>query len=131
MTVRLWRKMTKILFVLPSLALGGLERAQVTVANALVKDGYDVTIIVFSRNLDLKDELDRRIHLIYKPSKPHKIMRSIPYIRHKLYDDGMWETRANAEKLYKYYVGNEKYDIEVGFFRGLSVKIISGSTNKN
>ena len=120
----------KILFVLPWLALGGLERVQVTIANALAEKGYDVTVMVLENRLDLKDELDPRVHLIYKPYKPHKIMRRIPYIRHKFYDDGMWETRASAKTLYKYYVGNEKYDVEIGFFRGLSVKIISGSTNK-
>ena len=122
--------MKKILFVLPWLALGGLERVQVTIANALAEKGYDVTVMVLNNRLDLKDELDSRVHLIYKPYKPHKLMRRIPYIRHKFYDDGMWETRASAKTLYKYYVGNEKYDVEIGFFRGLSVKIISGSTNK-
>lgn len=122
--------MKKILFILPWLALGGLERIQVTIANALAKNGYDVTVMVLENRLDLKDELDPRVHLVYKPYKPHKIMRRIPYIRHKFYDDGMWETRASAERLYKYYVGNEKYDVEIGFFRGLPVKIISGSTNK-
>lgn len=120
----------KIIFILPWLALGGLERVQVTIANALVDKGYDVTIIVLENRLDLKDELNERVHLIYKPYKPHRIMSRIPYIRNRFYDDGMWETRASAKKLYKYYVGDEKYDIEIGFFRGLSVKIISGSTNK-
>ena len=121
----------KILFVLPWLALGGLEQVQVTIANALTEKGHDVTVMVLENRLDLKDELDNRVHLIYKPYKPHKIMRRIPYIRHKFYDDGMWETRVSAEKLYKYYVGDKKYDVEIGFFRGLSVKIISGSTNEN
>lgn len=120
----------KVLFVLPSLVLGGLERVQVTIANALVEKGYDVTVMVLENRLDLKDELDGRVHLIYKPYRPHKIMRRIPYVRHKFYDDGMWETRATPEKLYKYYVGDTKYDVEIGFFRGLSVKIISGSTHK-
>ena len=121
----------KVLFILPWLALGGLERMQVTLANALVNKGYDVTVLVFENRLDLKDELDERVHLIYKPYKPHKIMKHIPYIRNRFYDDGMWEKRASAKRLYKYYVGNEKYDIEIGFFRGLSIKVISGSTNKD
>lgn len=123
--------MKKVLFILPWLALGGLERVQVTIANALAGKGYDVTVLVLEDRVDLKDELDKRVHLIYKPYKPHRIMSRIPYIRNRFYDDGMWETRASAKRLYKYYVGSEKYDIEIGFFRGLSVKIISGSTNKS
>lgn len=121
--------MKKILFILPSLSVGGLERVQVSIANALVKRGYDVTVMILNPCLDLATELDARVKLIHKPYKPHPIMRKIPYIRHKFYDDGMWETRASAKKLYKYYVGEEKYDVEIGFFRGLSVKIVSGSTN--
>lgn len=104
---------------------------QVTIANALVKKGYDVTVMVLENQLDLKADLDERVRFIYKPYKPHPIMKKIPYVRNKFYDDGMWETRATAKTLYNYYVGNEEYDVEVGFFRGLSVKIISGSTNKN
>ena len=122
--------MKRILFILPSLAIGGLEKVQVALANALTENGYDVTVTTLENRLDLKDELDKRVHLIYKPYKPHRIMKRIPYIRNRFYDDGMWETRANPKTLYKYYVGDEKYDVEIGFFRGLSVKIISGSTNK-
>lgn len=123
--------MKKILFILPSLTIGGLERVQVSIANALVRRGHDVTVMVLNPKLELANELDSRVKLIHKPYKPHRIMKKIPYIRHKYYDDGMWETRASAKKLYKYYVGKEKYDVEIGFFRGLSVKIVSGSTNKD
>ena len=119
-----------MLFILPSLSIGGLERMQVTIANALVKKGHDVTVMILEKQTDLKTDLDERVRLIYKPYKPHPIMKKIPYVRHKFYDDGMWETRASAKTLYKYYVGKEKYDVEIGFFRGLPIKIISGSTNK-
>lgn len=123
--------MKKILFVLPWLKVGGLERVQVNIANALAERGYDVTVMTLSPENDLAEELSDKVHYVYKPYKTHPLMRRIPYIRSKFYDDGMWETRATPEKLYKYYVGKEKYDVEVGFFRGLAVKIISGSTNKN
>lgn len=123
--------MKKILFILPSLSVGGLERVQVSIANALARRGHDVTVMILNPNRELAGDLDERVRLVYKPYKPHPIMSKIPYIRHKFYDDGMWETRATPKTLYKYYVGNEKYDVEIGFFRGLPVKIISGSTNKN
>lgn len=123
--------MKKILFILPSLSVGGLERVQVNIANALAERGYDVTVMALNPENDLKAELSDKVHYVYKPYKSHPIMRRIPYIRHKFYDDGMWETRASAKKLYKYYVGKEYYDVEIGFFRGLPIKIISGSTNKN
>ena len=120
--------MKKILFILPSLAVGGLERVQVSLANALTKEGYDVTIMTLYPNDELRSELSEKVHYLYKPPKRH-LGERIPYIRHMLYDDGMWETRATAKQLYDYYVGNDVYDIEIAFFRGLPIKIISGSTN--
>ena len=36
----------RVLFVTESLARGGMETVLVTISNALVKQGYDVTIIV-------------------------------------------------------------------------------------
>ena len=122
--------MKKILFILPSLCVGGLERVQVTVANKLADAGYLVTVMTFDEGDDLRCELSDKVRFIYKEPKPFQLMRKIPYIRYKFYDNGLWETRASAKQLYKYYVGNEKYDAEIAFFRGRAVKIISGSTNK-
>lgn len=122
--------MKKILFVLPSLAVGGLERVQVTLANKLVNHGYDVTILILEPIDDLKVDLDEKVRLIYRPYKNH-FGKKIPYIRNKFYDDGIWETRVSAEKLYQYYIGLEYYDVEIGFFRGLPIKIISGGAKKH
>ncbi len=123
--------MKRILFILPSLAVGGLEKEQITIANGLVRKGYSVTVKTLEKNDEMRRFLDDRVIYDYKPYKPHPIMKRIPYIRNKFYDDGMWETRAAPQTLYDYYVGNEKYDVEIAFFRGLPVKIISGSKNKN
>lgn len=122
--------MKKILFVLPSLNFGGLERVQVTLANALVARNYSVTILTFSVGNDLLPLLDQRVNFIYKEPKKFPIRRKMKYIW-TFYDDGVWERRTTPREVYKYYIGNEKYDVEIGFFRGLSIKIVSGSTNKN
>lgn len=122
--------MKKILFILPSLEVGGLQRVQVTIANRLATYGHDVTVMILDPVDDLRFELDSRVHFIYKPYKKH-IGNKIPYIRHKFYDSGMWETRASAKKLHRYYIGNEKYDVEIAFFRGLALKIVSGYRNKD
>ena len=123
--------MKKILFLLPSLATGGLERVQVTLANALAKNGHDVTVLALEPADDLRCDLDTRVHYRYKPYKAHPIGGKLPYIRYKFYDDGMWETRASAKTLYEYYIGNEQFDVEIAFFRGLPIKIVSGSSNPN
>ncbi len=122
--------MKKILFILPSLTMGGLERMQVTLANRLCRSGYDVTVMILDNNRELENELDSEVSLTRMDYK-RKLGRRVPYIRHAFYDDGMWERRATPAALYRYYVGNEKYDVEIAFFHGLPVKIISGSTNKD
>jgi glycosyltransferase involved in cell wall biosynthesis len=119
----------KILFILPSLEVGGLERVQVTLANKLAGSGYDVTVMILDPIDELKTELDPNVHLVYKPYKKH-FGQKIPYIRYKLYDDGMWETRASDCELYEYYIGKDHYDVEIAFFRGLPIKIISGGAEK-
>lgn len=123
--------MKKILFVLPSLGIGGLERVLVTYANLFAAAGHQVTVLTFDDGQELASELLPSVRFVYKPPKPHPIGKRLPYIRHRFYDDGLWETRASAKELYRYYVGKEKFDIEIAFFRGRSVKIISGSTNPN
>lgn len=108
--------------------MGGQEKMLVTLSNLLSRNGYGVTVIIYNPFFDLKDELDSGVELIYRPPKKH-LGKKIPYIRHEFYDYGLWETRASARQLYRHYVGDEKYDVEIAFFRGRSVKIISGSTN--
>lgn len=119
----------KILFVTESLARGGMERVLVDIANALVGCGYDVTILAYAPTDYLKADLHPDVHYIYCPRKLLKIRRRLPYF-HRMYRKDKWEKRASARTLYRYYVGREKYDCEVGFYRGPSIKIISGSTNK-
>ena len=83
--------MKKILFVIQSLRIGGAERLQVTLANKLVNSGYDVTIVTWKPMIDLKCDLDERVHFIYRAPNQH-LGAKIPNIRYKFYDDnGTWK----------------------------------------
>ncbi|MBQ3418145.1 MAG: glycosyltransferase [Ruminococcus sp.] len=107
-----------------------MEKLLVTLANKMAGFGYDVTVLIFQEDSTLESELDERIDFRQKePNVPFG--KRIPYIRYKFYDDEMWDYRVSPKQLYKYYIGNEKFDVEIAFFRGTSVKIIAGSTNKN
>lgn len=119
----------KILFIVPSLTVGGMERMQVTLANALHRIGYDITIMLLNPVYALADDLDDDIRLIYKPYREFPIRRRLKYIW-TFYDDGVWERRVSSKKLHKYYVGKEQYDVKIAFFRGLPVKIL-GFREKN
>lgn len=122
--------MKKILFLVSSLHVGGAQKALVPLANMLADNGHDVTICIFNNMTDLQDELDERIRIVYKPYKYH-LGKSIPYIRHKFYDSGMWENRTSAKNLYSYYVEPEKYDVEIAFSAGIIAKTVEGSVNKD
>lgn len=119
-------KMKKILFVVPSLVVGGMERMQVTLANVLYAAGYDITIMTLNPTHTLASELNEGIKLIYKPYREFPIMSKIKYLW-TFYDDGIWETRSSSRTLHNYYVGNEHYDVEIAFFRGLPIKIVAGA----
>ena len=122
--------MKKILFILPSIGVGGMERVLVTLANRLDAIGHSVTVVTFQPPFELRDELSKNITFKYKPTN-NRPGNKIPYIRHKYYDGGMWEKRASARTLYRYFTDGEKFDVEIAFFRGTAIKAISGSTNKN
>lgn len=126
--------MKNILFVTSALGIGGMERVLVDISNELVNRGYDVTIITYVKNEGDSwiVDLDERVHFIYKKNRDFPIREKLPYI-HRYYKKNklLWETRASAKSLYKYYVGNKnRYDVEIAFCRGMAVKIVSGSTNK-
>ena len=121
--------MKKLLFVLPALGIGGVQKVLVTLANRLVRKGFDVTILTYREPDELKAELDPRVRFRYKKPNEH-FGNKIRYIRYKFYDTGMWEKRASAKQFYRYYVGSEKYDAEIAFFHSDALKIVSGSTNK-
>ncbi len=121
----------KILFITESLTRGGMETVLVNIANNLCKKDYDITILCYDERNDLVPELNSQIHYIYKPRKEFPVLRKLPYIkRYFKYKKAVWEHRTSAKNLYKYYVGKEKYDVEIAFYRGPSIKIVSGSTNK-
>jgi len=120
----------KILFINPWLATGGLERALVNLANALVKRGHEVTIKTIDDNSELVTQLNEKVRYIAVPRKQFPIIYKIKG-SWRLFNFENWFKFSSPRTVYKYYVGTEKYDVEVAFFRGYPVKIISGSTNKD
>ena len=121
--------MKKILFIVPSLTVGGMERMQVTLANALDNLGYSITIMTLNPVNTLAKELNKDVKVVYKPYKEFPIRCKLKYIW-TFYDEGVWETRASSRALHRYYVGKEKYDVEIAFFRGLPIKILGFKDKK-
>lgn len=121
----------RILFVMESLARGGAEVLLVTIANALSNLNFEVTILCYKPANELLDSLNGTVKYLYVPQKKFLIVDKLPVVQ-RFYNrqKATWEHRASPKKLYKYYVGNQKFDVEIGFIRGPSIKIISGSNNR-
>lgn len=126
------KKRKHILFVTESLGRGGMETVLVNISNALVQCGYFVTILCYDSNDVLKSDLDDNVSYIFKPRREFKLMNRIPHIRRYYnYKKAAWEHRVSARSLYGYFVGREHFDVEIGFYRGPSIKIVSGSKNRD
>lgn len=106
-----------ILFVVPTLTIGGVERVLVNLVNELVQD-FDVTIITIYDYFDLKEKLNNSVTVksFYKTSK-FKIWN---YMKVRLYT-GMLK-KMPSSLLYRVLV-KEKYDVEIAFMRGAQQKL--------
>lgn len=126
--------MKKVLFLTPSLGMGGMERVLVNYANLFSRRGYDVTV----KNLTYDDEaivsaFDPAVHYEkdYRPVKNlfRSSLREIVRGNFRLLPWKTWLKVRSARYLYKKYV-TEEYDIEIAFFGSETIKIVSGSTNE-
>lgn len=117
--------MKKVLIILPSLAVGGVERVLINLVNELDQNKYDITIKTIYDCFELADNLKRNIKYssFYKSSSNNKIN----FIKSRAYT--LLLKKLSPAILYRILV-KERYDVEIAFFRGAAIKIISGSNNE-
>lgn len=120
--------MKKILFLNPWLAMGGLEKVLVNLANALSERGHEVTIKTIANESTLAKFLHPAVKYQVIPRKSFWLANKVKGVWRVLNYEN-WFKYSSPRTLYNYYVKDE-YDVEIAFFRGHSIKIISGSTNK-
>lgn len=106
--------MIKIIFVINSLAVGGVEKALVNLVNSLDENKYDITVLSITRDFTLKEQLNSNIKL--KGIFP-KNMKGLDYIFKYI----------STNILYKLFI-KEKYDIEVAYSDGRPVVLLGFNT---
>ena len=124
--------MKKILFLVPSLGMGGMERMLINVTNALVKKGHAVTVINLSyHNDNILSLLDDRVRYLYNYAPVKNIYKcSIENImkgNFRILPFKWWTKIHSARFLNKKYVLDE-YDVQIAFFFGYVAKIVSGAS---
>ncbi len=126
--------MKKVLLLVPSLGMGGMERVLVNYANLFAKRGYAVTVL----NLSYDDPaivsgFDPAVRYVagFSPVK-HLLLssaRDILHFRFRILPWRKWFRLHSSQYLYKKYV-REDFDVEIAFFGVETFKIISGSINQ-
>lgn len=122
--------MKKVLFLTPSLGTGGMERMLVLYANLLAENGYDVTVLNFTHDDEsMRAAFDPRVHyrnqFMPTPNLWNASRADIFHGNFRLLPWNLWTRLHSPRYLHKKYV-TDRYDVEIAFFRGAPVKIVSG-----
>lgn len=127
--------MNKIIFLVPSLTMGGMERVLVNYANLFHRKGYKVTVLNFtSDDPIIVNGFDKGIHYsrCYNPV-PHIVhakWRDIVRGHFRVLPWSKWIRFHSAKYLHRKFI-KETYDVEVAFFGAPSMKIVGGCENPN
>ena len=127
--------MKKVVFFVPSLHTGGMERVLVNYANLFSDRGYDVTVLNFTGDdKGIVSGLNGVIHYQknYMPVQNplHASKNDLFRLNFRLLPWKWWIKLHSAEYLYKKYINGE-YDVEIAFFGSEAIKIVSGSNKSN
>lgn len=122
----------KILLLVPSLGMGGMERMLVNVANALTKIDYEVSIINLTSHSEIMvSQLDNNVRYLhnYVPVKNiYKCgIRNIIKGNFRILPFKWWTKLHTSKFLNRKYV-LEEYDVQIAFFFGYVAKIVSGAS---
>jgi len=109
--------LTKVLFLINTLGGGGAERVLVNLVNNMDRSRFDITVKTMFKGGVNEKRLD-------------------PAIRYECKHAPLFRGIAKAfclipaSWLYRYFVGNEPYDILVAYMHGAPVKVIAGCPDK-
>jgi hypothetical protein len=108
----------KVLFLINSLNGGGAERVLVNLVNNMDRNRFDLTVETMFNDGVNRDFLHKDIKYISKKAISFhgisKLIRLIP-----------------ASALYKFFIGNDKYDVLIAYMHGAPTKVIAGCKNIN
>ena len=122
--------MKRVLFLVPSLSVGGMERMLVLYANLFAQNGDDVTVLNFSfDDPAMISELDERVRYrsAYQPV-PNLLRwfaRGQKEGGFRLLPWKQWIRFHRPAYLYRKYI-QEPYDLEIAFYGAYALKILSG-----
>lgn len=122
--------MKKILLIVPSLNVGGMERMLVNVANCLVRQGNDVCVINMTGGAEeIESLLNSRVRYSSNVAPVKFIFRAklkdILQLKFRILPLKYWMKFHSSKYIHGKYV-KEKFDTEIAFYTGYPVKIVNG-----
>lgn len=126
--------MKRILFLVPSLGMGGMERVLVNYANLFSRRGYKVEVFNFtSHDEAIVQHFDKEVEYreMYTPVPhiTHAKIKDILRFNFRILPFEKWIKYHSPKYLHKKYIKKE-YDVEIGFFGTPTLKIVGGGNKK-
>ncbi|MCR5485593.1 MAG: glycosyltransferase [Clostridiales bacterium] len=117
--------MKKILFFIESLSGAGAEHVLTVLIENLDKSKYDITVVTETDGEFFTDRVKNacRYKCFAKKPKNNFISKLIYSLKIK------YAVTASPEKVYKKFLGKERYDVEIAFCEGYATKLIAASDN--
>lgn len=125
--------MKRILFVIPDLEVGGVQRALVTLLNAAPLDKLDITLLTFREGGKLHAQLPHQVHVKVEPQigQAEKLRATVSKILRQCRLNGLFDF---AKRIYHYSgkimakANNDgEYDAAVAYSDGLATWYVSKS----
>lgn len=118
--------MKKVLFIVPSMAGGGVERCMLNILNRMDLDKYKVTVLAIMSGGELEKEIPKGITYRYCWKKTRKLFgRRIPGT------DRLFQflfKNLSEKSLHNFFV-RERFDTEIDYWGTEGLKIILGSNS--
>lgn len=107
----------RVLFLIDSLGGGGAEKVLVNLVNNMNTDEFDITVETMFSNGINAEKLSDKVRLFCRKAPFFRgISRVFRIIPDRL--------------LYRYFIGNEKYDCLIAYMHGAPAKVIAGCRDK-
>lgn len=113
----------KILFIIPTFSLGGVEISLLNLINSLNKEEYEIHLMAISDNTGMKISIPEGVHTFYlfkKPSIFGKTIRGVSYAYSLIFK------LLPPKIIHKIFIKNN-YDIEVAYHGWFGLKLVSGA----
>lgn len=132
----------KIVFVIPHLTIGGVQKSLVSALKVIDYNKFDVTLYLRKNRIDLLSFIDERVNVIINDDKTHYYRKPYAILLQGL--QALWKVLGKKEKAEKYnkkltdtlvkysmeyekksFFNSENYDIAIAYVQGYTALFVA------